>query len=98
MPQAGIALLYLVMKNKLVVLVNQDTKPALYNNVKKKNVSLDNLFEQMKQGEMKDLNVIIKGDVQGSVKVLVASLMKIDVEGVNVRIIHTAVVQLMSQT
>ncbi|MFC1451372.1 translation initiation factor IF-2, partial [Bacillus cereus] len=47
-----------------------------------KNVSLDNLFEQMKQGEMKDLNVIIKGDVQGSVEALAASLMKIDVEGV----------------
>ena len=43
----------------------------------------------MKQGEMKDLNVIIKGDVQGSVEALAASLMKIDVEGVNVRIIHT---------
>ncbi|WP_440857375.1 translation initiation factor IF-2 [Staphylococcus shinii] len=56
-----------------------------------KSVSLDNLFEQMKQGEMKDLNVIIKGDVQGSVEALAASLMKIDVEGVNVRIIHTAV-------
>lgn len=56
-----------------------------------KNFSLDNLFEQMKQGEMKDLNVIIKGDVQGSVEALAASLMKIDVEGVNVRIIHTAV-------
>lgn len=56
-----------------------------------KNVTLDNLFEQMKQGEMKDLNVIIKGDVQGSVEALAASLMKIDVEGVNVRIIHTAV-------
>lgn len=56
-----------------------------------KNVSLDNLFEQMKQGEMKDLNIIIKGDVQGSVEALAASLMKIDVEGVNVRIIHTAV-------
>lgn len=55
-----------------------------------KNVSLDNLFEQMKQGEMKDLNVIIKGDVQGSVEALAASLMKIDIEGVNVRIIHTA--------
>lgn len=54
-------------------------------------VSLDNLFEQIKQGEMKDLNVIIKGDVQGSVEALAASLMKIDVEGVNVRIIHTAV-------
>ena len=39
-----------------------------------KNVSLDNLFEQMKQGEMKDLNVIIKGDVQGSVEALAAPL------------------------
>src|SRR5699024_9867905 len=54
-------------------------------------VSLDNLFEQMKEGEMKDLNIIIKGDAQGSVKALSASLMKIDVEGVNVRIIHTGV-------
>lgn len=54
-------------------------------------VSLDNLFEQMKEGEMKDLNVIIKGDVQGTVEALSASLMKIDVEGVNVRIIHTGV-------
>ena len=45
----------------------------------------------MKQGEMKDLNAIIKGDVQGPVEALAASLMKIDVEGVNVRIIHTAV-------
>lgn len=54
-------------------------------------VSLDNLFEQMKEGEMKDLNIIIKGDVQGSVEALSASLMKIDVEGVNVRIIHTGV-------
>ena len=62
-----------------------------------KNVSLDNLFEQMKQGEMKDLNVIIKGDVQGSVEALAASLMKINVEGVNVRIIHTAVGQSMNQ-
>ena len=62
-----------------------------YSNVKKVKMFHDNLFEQMKQGEMKDLNVIIKGDVQGSVEALAASLMKIDVEGVNVRIIHTAV-------
>ena len=54
-------------------------------------VSLDNLFEQMKEGETKDLNIIIKGDVQGSVEALSASLLKIDVEGVNVRIIHTGV-------
>ncbi|EPR7336492.1 translation initiation factor IF-2 [Listeria innocua] len=54
-------------------------------------VSLDNLFEHMKAGEMKEVNVIIKADVQGSVEALAASLLKIDVEGVNVKIIHTAV-------
>ena len=53
-------------------------------------VSLDNLFEHMKQGEMKDLNIIIKADVQGSAEALAASLHKIDVEGVNIKIIHSA--------
>lgn len=56
----------------------------------KTRVSLENLFEQMKQGEMKDLNVIIKADVQGSAEALGASLQKIDVEGVNIKIIHSA--------
>ncbi|AYC29281.1 translation initiation factor IF-2 [Paenisporosarcina cavernae] len=55
----------------------------------KTRVTLDNLFDQMKQGEMKDLNIIVKADVQGSVEAMAASLMKLDVEGVNVRIIHT---------
>lgn len=57
----------------------------------KAKVSLDDLFEQIKQGEMKDLNIIVKADVQGSVEALAASLMKIDVDGVNVKIIHTGV-------
>ncbi|WP_071459482.1 translation initiation factor IF-2 [Bacillus massilinigeriensis] len=57
----------------------------------KTRVSLDTLFEHMKQGEMKDLNLIIKADVQGSVEALAAALQKLDVEGVNVRIIHTGV-------
>lgn len=55
----------------------------------KAKISLDNLFEQMKQGEMKELNIIIKADVQGSVEALTSALQKIDVEGVNVKIIHT---------
>lgn len=54
-------------------------------------VSLDDLFNQIKEGEMKDINVIIKGDVQGSVEALRGSLEKIDVEGVRVKIIHTGV-------
>src|SRR5699024_8832176 len=54
-------------------------------------VSLDELFDQIKQGEMKDLNVIIKADVQGSAEALAASLQKIEVENVNIKIIHTGV-------
>ncbi|MBM7655137.1 translation initiation factor IF-2 [Neobacillus cucumis] len=54
-------------------------------------VSLDNLFEQLKQGEMKDLNIILKADVQGSAEAVAASLQKIDVEGVNIKIIHNGV-------
>src|SRR5699024_8218429 len=47
--------------------------------------------EQIKQGEMKDLNVIIKADVQGSAEALAASLRKIEVETVNINIIHIGV-------
>ena len=54
-------------------------------------VSLDDLFDQIKQGEMKDLNVIIKADVQGSAEALASSLQKIEVESVNINIIHTGV-------
>lgn len=54
-------------------------------------VSLDDLFEQIKQGEMKEINVIVKADVQGSVEALASSLQKIEVEGVRIKIIHTGV-------
>ncbi|MDI2140068.1 translation initiation factor IF-2 [Streptococcus hohhotensis] len=54
-------------------------------------VSLENLFETLKAGELKSVNVIIKADVQGSVEALSASLQKIDVEGVKVTIVHSAV-------
>ena len=55
----------------------------------KQRVTLDNLFEQMSQGDVKELNLIVKADVQGTVEAMASSLMKIDVEGVNVKIIHT---------
>ena len=54
-------------------------------------VSLENLFDTLKAGELKSVNVIIKADVQGSVEALAASLQKIDVEGVKVTIVHSAV-------
>ncbi|WP_332849171.1 translation initiation factor IF-2 [Bacillus sp. FJAT-42315] len=57
----------------------------------KSRVSLDNLFEHMKQGEMKDLNIVLKADVQGSLEAVAAALQKLEVEGVNVKIIHTGV-------
>ncbi|GIO96362.1 hypothetical protein J14TS5_14480 [Paenibacillus lautus] len=52
-------------------------------------VTLDDLFQHIKDGEIKDLNVIIKGDVQGSVEALKGSLNKIEVEGVRVKILHS---------
>lgn len=54
-------------------------------------VILENLFDTLKAGELKSVNVIIKADVQGSVEALSASLQKIDVEGVKVTIVHSAV-------
>ncbi|MBM7094217.1 translation initiation factor IF-2 [Bacillus sp. H-16] len=52
-------------------------------------VSLDDLFNQIQQGDIKDINIIIKADVQGSVEAMKGSLEKIEVEGVKVNIIHT---------
>lgn len=54
-------------------------------------VSLDDLFDQIKQGDMKEINIIIKADVQGSAEALSASLQKIEVENVQIKIIHSAV-------
>ncbi len=54
-------------------------------------VSLDELFNQIKEGEIKDLNLIIKADVQGSAEALKASLEKLSNNEVRVRVIHSAV-------
>ena len=54
-------------------------------------VSLEDLFSQIKQGEMKDLNLIVKADVQGSAEAVKASLEKLSNEEVRVRVIHSAV-------
>ncbi|MCY9806763.1 translation initiation factor IF-2 [Lentilactobacillus senioris] len=58
---------------------------------KTNHVTLDNLFDSLKEGEMKSVDIVIKADVQGSVEALANSLQKIDVEGVKVNIIHTGV-------
>jgi len=54
-------------------------------------VTLEQLFSQLKEGETKDLNLIIKADVQGSVGALTQSLEKLQNENVRVRILHTGV-------
>lgn len=54
-------------------------------------VTLDNLFDQMKEGDMKELKIIVKGDVQGSVEAVRQSLEKLTNEEVRVNIIHGAV-------
>ena len=54
-------------------------------------VTLDTLFQSLQEGELKTVNIIIKADVQGSVEALAASLQKIEVEGVKVGIVHSAV-------
>lgn len=54
-------------------------------------VTLDDLFKQIQEGGMKELNIIIKADVQGSAEAMKSSLEKIDIEGVRIKIIHSGV-------
>lgn len=54
-------------------------------------VTLDTLFDTLQEGEMKELNIIIKADVQGSVEAVKQSLLKIENDEVNVKIVHSAV-------
>ncbi|WP_294157648.1 translation initiation factor IF-2 [uncultured Selenomonas sp.] len=62
------------------------------NLVKAKKVSLDDLFNQIQEGEIKDLNIVIKADVQGSVEALSSSLLKLNKnDEVRVSIVHSGV-------
>ena len=54
-------------------------------------VTLENLFDQMKKGEMKELNILVKADVQGSAEAVRANLMKLNNEEVAVKVIHSGV-------
>ena len=66
-----------------------EQKEAQFNSQTK--VTLDNLFEQMKEGDMKELKIIVKADVQGSVEAVRQSLEKLSNEEVRVHIIHGGV-------
>ena len=54
-------------------------------------VTLDTLFDTISEGKMKELNIIVKADVQGSVEAVKQSLLKIENDEVNVKIVHGAV-------
>ncbi len=77
------------MARELVEQRKQAAKDALANQATK--VTLDNLFAKMKEGEMKELSLIVKADVQGSAEAVKASLEKISNEEVRVRCIHAGV-------
>jgi len=77
------------MARELVEQRKQAKKDALAAQTQK--VTLDNLFAKLKEGEMKELPLIVKADVQGSAEAVKASLEKISNEEVRVKVIHAAV-------
>ena len=77
------------MARELVEQRKQAAKDAAANAMQK--VTLDNLFAKMQEGEMKELPLVVKADVQGSAEAVKASLEKISNEEVRVRVIHTGV-------
>ncbi len=77
------------LARQLVEQRKQKAKDELYNASTK--VTLDNLFSQLEQGDLKELNVIVKADVQGSVEAVRESLQKLSNDEVCVKVIHGAV-------
>ncbi len=77
------------MARQLVEQRKQKTKDELAKQQSK--VTLENLFDQMKKGEMKELNILVKADVQGSAEAVRANLMKLSNEEVAVKVIHSGV-------
>ncbi len=91
-PQAGDEF-NAVKDDKIAREIAENRKEKLREEVLARNASttLEKLFSQIQEGEVKELNLIIKGDVQGSVGALIASLEKLNNENVKVNIIHTGV-------
>ncbi len=91
-PEAG-DIMYCVEDDKLAKQVAEERKEKLKEQQIKASskLSLDDLFSKIKEGEIKDLNLIIKADVHGSVEALKQSLEKLSNEEVRVRTIHGAV-------
>ena len=77
------------MARELVEQRKQQKKDELFGAAKK--VTLDDLFSRIQEGELKDFNIIVKADVQGSAEAVKASLEKMTNEEVRVKVIHSAV-------
>ena len=77
------------LARELVEQRKDEAKEEMFNKYQK--VTLDNLFDQMNEGELKTLKIIVKADVQGSVEAVTQSLEKLSNEEVRVRVIHGAV-------
>ena len=77
------------MARQLVEQRKQKAKDELAKQQSK--VTLENLFDQMKKGEMKELNILVKADVQGSAEAVKANLMKLNNDEVAVKVIHSGV-------
>ena len=77
------------LARQLVEQRKQKAKEDMFN--AKQKVTLDNLFDQLSEGELKELNIIVKADVQGSVEAVRESLEKLSNEEVRVKVIHGAV-------
>ena len=77
------------LARELVEQRKDEAKEEMFNKYQK--ITLDNLFDQMSVGEMKELKIIVKADVQGSVEAVTQSLEKLTNEEVRVRVIHGAV-------
>jgi translation initiation factor IF-2 len=91
-PQAG-DIFYVVEDAKVAREISARRTEAMKDNRlvgAMKHITLDNLFEQIKEGQIKELKVIVKGDVQGSVEALRQSLEKLSTEKVVLRVIHSA--------
>ena len=77
------------LARELVEQRKQKAKEELFN--AKQRVTLDNLFDQLSEGDLKELNIIVKADVQGSVEAVRDSLEKLSNDEVKVRVIHGGV-------
>ena len=79
------------LARELVEQRKSQAKEELFNAQKPSMVTLDNLFEQMQLGDVKELKIIVKADVQGSVEAVKQSLEKLSNDEVRVNVIHGAV-------